>query len=81
MAFELIQFAAKAITSDIKALWEYCKEQYEDNDGGKIVLALAVIAAVIGLVIAFSFPRTVLVGVFIAWRLYARDDEDHTDDE
>ena len=79
MAFEFVKFVAKAITSDIKALWKCCKELYED-DGGKIFLTLAIIAIVFGLVVVFTFPRTVLVGVFIAWRLY-KADEDYTDDE
>ena len=79
MAFEFVRFVAKVITSDIKALWEFCKELYED-DGGKISLALAIIAMTFGLIVVFTFPRTVLVGVFIAWRL-CKADEDYTDDE
>ena len=79
MAVEFIKFVGKAITSDIKALWKFCKELYED-DGGKISLALAIIAMAFGLVVVFTFPRTVLVGIFIAWRL-SRADEDDTDDD
>ena len=79
MLFEFVRFVAKVIASDIKALWEFCKELYED-DGGKISLALAIIAMTFGLVVVFTFPRTVLVGVFIAWRL-SRADEDDTDNE
>ena len=79
MAVEFIKFVGKAITSDIKALWKFCKELYED-DGGKIYLTLVVRAIAFGLVVVFTFPRTVLVGVFIAWRL-SRADEDDTDDE
>ena len=79
MAFEFVRFVAKVITSDIKALWEFCKELYED-DGGKISFILAVIAIAFGLVVVFTFPRTVLIGVFIAWRL-CKADEDYTVDE
>ena len=79
MAVEFIKFVGKAITSDIKALWKFCKELYED-DGGKISLALAIIAMAFGLALVFTFPRTALVGVFIVWRLY-RANEDYSDDE
>ena len=79
MAFEFVRFVAKVIASDMKALWVFCKELYED-DGGKISLALAIIAMAFGLVVVFTFPRTVLVGVFIIWRL-SRADEDDTDNE
>ena len=79
MPFEFVKFVSKAIASDVKALWKYCKELYED-DGGKISLALAITAMAFGLVVVFTFPRTVLVGVFIAWRLY-RANEDYSDDE
>ena len=79
MAVEFIKFVGEAISSDMTALWKYCKELYED-DGGKISLILAVIAIAFGLAVVFTFPRTVLVGVFIAWRL-SRADEDYTDDE
>ena len=79
MAFEFVRFVAKVIASDMKALWVFCKELYED-DGGKISLALAIIAMAFGLVVVFTFPRSVLVGVFIAWRLY-RANEDYSDDE
>ena len=79
MAFEFVRFVAKVIASDIKALWEFFKELYED-DGGKISLALAIIAMAFGLAVVFTFPRTVLAGVFIAWRL-SRADEDDTDNE
>ena len=79
MLFEFIKFAGETIASDLKALWKYCKELYED-DGGKIYLTLAVIAIAFGLVVVFTFPRTVLVGVFIIWRL-SRADEDDTDNE
>ena len=79
MVVEFIKFVGEVISSDTKALWKYCKELYED-DGGKISLALAIIAMAFGLVVVFTFPRTVLVGVFIAWRLY-RANEDYTDDE
>ena len=79
MAFEFVRFVAKVIASDMKALWEFCKELYED-DGGKISLVLAIIAMAFGLVVVFTFPRTVLVGVFIAWRL-SRADEDDIDNE
>ena len=79
MVFEFIKFVGEVISSDTKALWKYCKELYED-DGGKISLILAVIAIAFGLVVVFTFPLTVLVGVFIAWRL-SRADEDDTDNE
>ena len=79
MPFEFVRFVAKVITSDMKALWVFCKELYED-DGGKISLILAVIAIAFGLVVVFTFPRTVLVGVFIAWRL-SRTDEDDIDND
>ena len=79
MVVEFIKFVGEVISSDMKSLWKYCKELYED-DGGKISLILAVIAIAFGLVVVFTFPRTVLVGVFIAWRL-SRADEDDTDDE
>ena len=79
MLFELIKFAGETIASDFKALWKYCKELYED-DGGKIYLTRAIIAIASGLAVVFIFPRTVLVGVFIAWRL-SRADEDDTDDD
>ena len=79
MAVEFIKFVGEVISSDMKALWKYCKELYED-DGGKISLILAVIAIAFGLVVVFTFPRTVLVGVFIAWRLF-RADEDDADNE
>ena len=79
MLFEFIKFAGETIASDLKALWKYFKELYED-DGGKIYLTLAVIAIAFGLVVVFTFPRTVLVGVFIAWRLF-RADEDDADNE
>ena len=79
MAFEFVRFVAKVIASDMKALWKYCKELYED-DGGKISLVLAIIAMAFGLAVVFTFPRTVLVVVFIAWRLY-RANEDYSDDE
>ena len=79
MAFEFVRFVAKVIASDIKALLEFFKELYED-DGGKISLALAIIAMAFGLVVVFTFPRIVLAGVFIAWRL-SRADEDDTDNE
>ena len=79
MAVEFIKFVGEAISSDTKALWKYCKELYED-DGGKISLILAVIAIAFGLVVVFTFPRAVLVGIFIAWRL-CKADEDYTDDE
>ena len=79
MVFEFIKFVGEVISSDTKALWKYCKDLYED-DGGKISLILAVIAIAFGLVVVFTFPRTVLVGVFIAWRL-SRADEDDTDNE
>ena len=79
MMFEFIRFVAKVIASDMKALWVFCKELYED-DGGKISLALAIIAMAFGLVVVFTFPRTVLIGVFIAWRL-CKADEDYTDDD
>ena len=79
MLFEFIKFAGETIASDFKALWKYCKELYED-DGGKIYLTLAIIAIAFGLAVVFTFPRTVLVGVFIAWRL-SKADEDDTDDE
>ena len=79
MLFEFIKFAGETIASDLKALWKYCKELYED-DGGKIYLTLAIIAIAFGLVVVFTFPRTVLVGVFIIWRL-SRADEDDTDNE
>lgn len=79
MVFEFIKFVGEVISSDTKALWKYCKDLYED-DGGKISLILAVIAIAFGLVVVFTFPRTVLVGVFIAWRL-SRADEDYTDDD
>ena len=45
MLFEFIKFAGETIASDLKALWKYCKELYED-DGGKIYLTLAIIARV-----------------------------------
>lgn len=79
MLFEFVRFVAKVIASDIKALLEFFKELYED-DGGKISLALAIIAMTFGLVVVFTFPRTVLIGVFIAWRL-CKADEDYSDDE
>ena len=79
MVVEFIKFVGEVISSDMKALWKYCKELYED-DGGKIYLTLAIIAIAFGLVVVFTFPRTVLVGVFIVWRL-SRADEDDTDDE
>lgn len=79
MLFEFFKLVGKAITSDIKALCEFCKELYKD-DGGKISLILAIIAIAFGLVVVFTFPRAVLVGIFIAWRL-SRADEDDTDDE
>ena len=79
MMFEFFKFVGKVISSDMKALWKYCKELYED-DGGKISLILAVIAIAFGLVVVFTFPRTVLVGVFITWRL-SRTDEDDIDDD
>ena len=79
MAFAFVRFVAKVIASDMKALWVFCKELYED-DGGKISLALAIIAMAFGLVVVFTFPRAFLVGVFIAWRLY-RANEDYSDDE
>lgn len=79
MLFEFVRFVAKVIASDLKALWEFFKELYED-DGGKISLALAIIAMAFGLIIVFIFPRSVLFGVFIAWRL-CKADEDYTDDE
>ena len=79
MMFEFFKFVGKVISSDMKALWKYCKELYED-DGGKISLILAVIAIAFGLVVVFTFPRTVLVGVFIAWRL-SRTDEDDIDND
>ena len=79
MLFEFIKFAGETITSDLKALWKYFKELYED-DGGKIYLTLAIIAIAFGLAVVFTFPRTVLVGVFIVWRL-SRADEDDTDNE
>lgn len=79
MAFEFVRFVAKVIASDMKALWVFCKELYED-DGGKISLVLAITAMAFGLVVVFTFPRTVLVGVFIAWRL-CKADEDDTDNE
>ena len=79
MLFEFIKFAGETIASDLKALWKYFKELYED-DGGKIYLTLTIIAIAFGLVVVFTFPRTVLVGVFIVWRL-SRADEDDTDDD
>ena len=79
MLFEFIKFAGETIASDFKALWKYFKELYED-DGGKIYLTLAIIAIAFGLAVVFTFPRTVLVGVFIVWRL-SRADEDDTDNE
>ena len=79
MVVEFIKFVGEVISSDTKALWKYCKELYED-DGGKISLILAVIAIAFGLVVVFTFPRTVLVGVFIAWRL-SRTDEDDIDND
>ena len=79
MLFEFVRFVAKVIASDIKALLEFFKELYED-DGGKISLALAIIAIACGLIIVFIFPRSVLFGVFIAWRL-CKADEDYTNDE
>ena len=79
MPFEFVRFVAKAIASDMKALWEFFKELYND-DGGKISLVLAIIAITCGLIIVFTFPRMVLVGIFIAWRL-SRADEDDTDNE
>lgn len=79
MLFEFVRFVAKVIASDLKALWEFCKELYED-DGGKISLALAIIAMTCGLIIVFTFPRSVLFGIFIAWRL-CKADEDDTDNE
>ena len=79
MAFEFVRFVAKVIASDMKALWVFCKELYED-DGGKISLVLAIIAIAFGLIIVFTFPRAVLFGIFIAWRL-CKADEDYTGDE
>ena len=79
MPFEFVRFVAKVITSDIKTLWEFFKELYKD-DGGKISLVLAIIAIAFGLIIVFTFPRAVLFGIFIAWRL-CKADEDYTDDE
>ena len=79
MLFEFFKLVGKAITSDIKALWECFKELYKD-DGGKISLVLAIIAIAFGLIIVFTFPRMVLIGVFIAWRL-CKADEDYTDDD
>ena len=79
MAVEFIKFVGEAISSDTKALWKYCKELYED-DGGKISLILAVIAIAFGLVVVFTFPRSFIVTVFIAWRL-SKADEDDIDDE
>ena len=79
MMFEFVRFVAKVIASDMKALWVFCKELYED-DGGKISLALAIIAMAFGLVVVFTFPRSVLFGIFIAWRL-CKADEDDTDNE
>ena len=79
MPFEFVRFAAKVIASDIKALWEFFKELYND-DGGKISLVLAIIVITCGLIIVFTFPRMILVGIFIAWRL-CKVDEDDTNDE
>ena len=79
MVVEFIKFVGEVISSDMKSLWKYCKELYED-DGGKISLILVVIAIAFGLVVIFTFPRIVLVGVFIAWRL-SKVDEDDTDNE
>ena len=80
MVFEFIKFIARAITSDIEALWRYCRGLYEDSIEGKSALVFVVVGALLSLTIAFIFPRSFLVAVFIAWRL-SRANEDDTDDE
>lgn len=73
MAFDFIRFVARAAASDIEALWRHCRGLYEDGIEGKVALAFVVVVALLSLAIAFIFPRSFLVAVFIAWRLYKAD--------